>query len=506
MLRFLLISIFILLASTASAQEYTISPGDTIDITVWDRDSLSGSVVVDANGYISLPPPIGSVKVAGLTATEISRILTEKLKEYVKKPTVFVSVTPAQGFTVHVLGEVQMPNFYQIPAGTTLQEAITRAGGFTQLADIKHIRLIQKGKDAGQDDEIQERAVDFTQFVENGELTANPVLEQDDVIIVPRLSKEERAGQTVTIIGAVNSRGVFPLEESAPLVEVLALAGWPSDAADTKNVSILSISDNKNSWKSVDLEAFLADGSVSANPRVSPGEIVFVPRLEMAEEKRAFLVSVVGQVKKAGVYPVTEGARLFDAIYIAGGITDEADINRVTIIHAHLRSPNKVEMDIKKYLVMGDLSQNPQLAEGDTVIVPVSEDAKIVPEINTAYAPSIRVSIIGEVATLGTYRVSPDSSILDVLKLAGGPTTDADLKRVTVIRKQTQGEQRLKVDLEKVLTEGELALLPTLQKDDNIFIPKLKPKRDIWRTIVRTIADISTIVVAYYLITGERYR
>ena len=48
--------------------------------------------------------------------------------------------------------------------------------------------------------------------------------------------------------------------------------------------------------------------------------------------------------------------------------------------------------------------------------------------------------------------------------------------------------------------------MPTLKKDDNIFVPKLKPKREIWRTIMRTIADISTIVVAYYLITGERYR
>ena len=504
--RFLLILIFILLASAASAQEYTISPGDTINITVWERESLSGSVVVDANGYISLPSPIGSVKVNGLTATEISRILTERLKEYVRNPTVFVSVTPAQGFRVHVLGEVQSPNFYQVPEGTSIQEVITRAGGFTQLADIRHIRLIRGEKNAAEDDRIQERTIDFSQFVENGVLTANPVLEQNDVLIVPRLSKAERAGQIVTVIGAVNSRGTFPLEEPTPLIEVLVLAGWPSDVADTKNVSILNISDNKNSWKRVDLKSFLADGTASANPKVSPGEIVFVPRLEIEEQKRTFPVNVVGQVKQAGVYPVTAGTRLFDSIYMAGGITDDAALERVSIIHENPQSPTKVEMDIKKYLVMGDLSQNPQLAEGDTVIVPVSEDVKIVPEIHTTFAPSIRVSIMGEVATPGAYRVSPESSILDVLKLAGGPTADADLKRLTVIREQTEVEQRLKVDLEKVLTEGEFGLMPPLQKDDNIFVPKARPKREIWRTVVRTAADIATIAIAYYLITGKRYR
>ena len=494
------------LAGSIAAQEYAVNPGDTITITVWEKDSLSGVVVVDANGYISLPSPIGSVRVSGLTATEISQLLTERLKEYIRKPTVFVSVTPAQGFTVHILGEVQSPNFYQIPEGTSVQEVITRAGGFTQLADIERIRLLRKDKDAGEGEQTQERIIDFSQFLENGVLAANPVLEPGDVLIVPRLSIAERAGQTVTVIGAVNSRGMFPLEEPASLIEVLALAGWPSDGADTKNVSILNISDSKNSWKRVDLKTFLADGTVSANPKVSPGEIVFVPRLEIEAEKRTLPVSVVGQVKQAGVYPVTEGTRLFDAIYMAGGVTNEAAIDRVTIIHTHPNSPSKVEMNLKNYLTLGDLDHNPQLSEGDTVIVPMSEDATVVPGIHTTFSPNIRVSIMGEVTSPNTYQMSPESSLLDVLKLAGGSTTDADLRRVTVLREQTEGEQRLKVDLEKVLTEGKFALLPPLQKDDDIFVPKSKPKREVWRTIMRTVADISTIVVAYYLITGKRYR
>ena len=486
---------------SVNAQEYTINPGDTITITVWEKDSLSGNVIVDANGYIALPPPIGSVKASGLTATEISQLLTERMKEYVKNPTVFVSVTPVQGFMVHVLGEVQSPNFYQVPEGTSIQEVITRAGGFTQLADMKHIRLMSKGEG----DEIQERVVDFSQFVEDTNLNANPVLKSKDVLIVPRLSRAERAVQTVTVIGAVNSRGTFTVEESTPLIEVLALAGWPSDDADMQNVSILNISDDKPAWKRVNLESFLAGDISSDAPDISPGEIVFVPKLETAEEKPSFPVSVVGQVKQAGVFPITEGTRLFDAIYMAGGITDNASIDNVTIIHTRPNSPVKVEMNLKNYLTLGDLSHNPELMEGDTVIVPMSEDAREVPGIHTTFSPSIRVSIMGEVAKPNTYQMSPDSSMLDVLKLAGGPTADADLKRVTVIREQTEGEQRLKVDMEKVLTEAEFALLPSLQKDDNIFVPRGKEKRQIWRIMVQLAADVATIAIAYYLVTGKRY-
>ena len=139
---------------SAVVQEYTVKPGDTVNVTVLEQDSLSGSIAVDANGYIALLPPIGSVKVVGLTASKISQLITEQLEEYIKNPTVFVSVTPVEGFTVHVLGEVQLPTFYKVPEGTTIQEVITLAGGFTELADLKHVKLIRK-----------EEGVDWEEYV-----------------------------------------------------------------------------------------------------------------------------------------------------------------------------------------------------------------------------------------------------------------------------------------------------------------------------------------------------
>jgi len=462
-------------------------------------------MVVDANGYIALPPPIGNVKVAGLTANDISQLITSRLEEYIKKPTVFVSVTPVQGFTVHVLGEVQTPSFYQAPEGTSIQEVITKAGGFTELADLKHIRLIRKEKDVYRKEQVRENIIDFSRFIENTDLTMNPTLKPNDVLVVPRLSKAERSGQTVTVIGAINSSGTLHLEEPLSLVEVLALAGWPSDEADVQNISILKISNDKHSWKRVNFKSFLTGDTPSANPKVSPGEIVFVPKIEL-EEKRTFSVNVVGQVEKLGVYPVTEGTRLFDAIHMAGGFTDEAAIDKVTIIHSHPQSPiKKVEMNLQNYLMTGDLDSNPLLTEGDTVFVPMSEGARKIPAIHTTFFPSIRVSIIGEVGIPNTYQVSSESSVLDVLKLAGGPTADADLRRVTVIREQTEQEQRLKINLEKVLTEGDFKLLPPLQENDTIFVPKLKPKRNIWGTLVRLAADVSTIAIAYLLVTGKRW-
>ena len=486
------------------ATEYTVKPGDLITVTVWERQTLSGTVTVDTNGNITLPMPIGSVKVAGLTAKQISDLLTERLKEYMVNPTVFVSISPAEGFTVHVLGEVQSPDFIKVPDGTTVQEAITRAGGFTPLADKKHIQLIRKEKDVDGKEIILESIIDFSQFQEFTDRTANPTLKPDDVLIIPRLPKDQRP-KSVNVIGAVAKPGTFDLEEPLPLIEVLALAGGPSDLAVLKDVSILTISNGNYSWTKVNFEGFLTGEDETANPNVSPGETVFVPK-EPKEER--FMVNVVGQVVRPGAYTVTDKSQLFDAIYQAGGFVDEAAIDKVTIIHPHPQSPVKEQVNVKEYLISGDEKYNPPLAEGETIFVPMSEGAKRIPSVHTAFFESMRVTIIGEVARPDMYQVSSSVSVLDVLKLAGGPTSNADLERVTIIRetlKKDEEQQQQTIDLEKVLTEGQFQLLPKLKADDTIFFPRMKPKRNIWGTIVSVARDVSTIVIAYLLITGRRY-
>ena len=518
-LTFITLVCCILLAQIAVAQEeYTAKPDDVITVTVWERQTLSGTVTVDTNGNITLPMPIGSVKVVGLTAKQISDLLTKRLGEYMVNPTVFVSISPAEGFTVHVLGEVKEPNFIKVPDGTTLQEAITRAGGFTPLADKKHLQLIRKEKDADQKEILLENIIDFSQFVEDTDRAANPTLKPGDVLIVPRLPKSERL-KSVNVIGAVAKPGTFDIEEPLPLIEVLALAGGPSDLAVLKEISILTISDGNYSWNKVNFESFLTGADETANPNVSPGETVFVPR--EPKEERPFMVNVLGQVVRPGAYYVTDESRLFDAIYQAGGFVDEAAIDNVTIIHlnfrglSHPRSPVKSQVNVKEYLVSGDERYNPLLAKGDTIFIPMSEGAKRIPSVQTAFFPSIRVTIIGEVARPDIYQVSKEASVLDVLKLAGGPTSDADLERVTVIRqtpdvgeeeqmKRQVGSSRKTVDLEKVLTEGKFQLLPPLKADDTIFVPRLKPKRNIWGAIVKIAADVSTIALAYLLISGKR--
>jgi protein involved in polysaccharide export with SLBB domain len=489
-----IILFIMMLAQVTAPQEYTTKPGDSISVTVWERQSLSGTVIVDPSGNITLPMPVGVISVVGLTSRQISDALLKRLEEYMVNPSIFVSIIPSEGFNVHVLGEVKDPNFIKVPYNTTMQEAISRAGGFTPLSDKKNVLLIRK-----EENKTKEINLNFEKFIENGDRSANPILMADDILIVSRIPKSERF-KYVNVIGAVIKPGVIDLEEPLPLIEILALAGGSADNAILSDISISNTSDNYNSWKHIDLESFLNGKDTTANPIILPGTVVYIPK--EPKEKRPFSINVVGQVANPGSYMMEDDSKVFDAIYKAGGFVDEAAINKLNIIHSNSQSKEEEPVNIIEYLISGDEKHNPRLVKGDIIFVPMLEGAKKIPSIHTAFFPTMRISIIGEVAKPDIYQVSTDASMLDVLKIAGGNTSLADLKGVTIIHETPGQQQRFRVNLKKVLTEGDFHLLPKLKDGDTIFVP-LKSE-SLWRSFVGLVADISIIAVAYLTLTGLR--
>jgi len=503
MINTLMLLLFVLTANGTSVQDYIARPGDSISITVWEQNTLSGIVLVDSNGNISLPMPIGSFSVAGLASKQISDIIIERIKEYIVNPTVFVYIIPAEGFIIHVTGEVQRPGFVKVPAGTTIQEAIGMMNGFTPLADKKNILLIRKKNetDVSAEAETIQQVLNFELFIEKTDRSANPYLKSGDVIIVPRLPKEERI-KYINVIGAVIKPGTFETEEPLPLIDVISQVGGLSDIAIPEHISILSKSNEGDyRWKEVNFASFLIGKNPNANPIVELGDTVFIqgePR-----DKKPFLINVIGQVVRPGTYPVTDESRLIDAIYTAGGFVDEAAIERVTIIRGD--SKKEEQVNVKQYLISSDEEYNPLLDKGDTIFVPMMEGSKRISSVHSAFLSTMRVSIIGEVTKPDTYQVSTEVSVLDVLKMAGGHTSQADLGKITIIHETAKSNKpQQNVNLKKVLTKGEFGLLPKLEDGDTIFVPR-KPERTIWGTIVKTASEISTVAIAYLIITGKRY-
>lgn len=481
---------------------YTVGPGDVLYISVWGDEKISGQVTVGPDGTIMLPQPVGAVYVNHMTADEITELLTREMGKYLRQPVVSVSIRSFQGFVIHVLGQVKLPSFYQIPEGTSLQEAITQAGGFTELADRSSIVLYRKN-----DESVEKREIDFLQFLEQNDMENNPVLKTDDVVVVPGITTNERLNQLVTVFGEVANPGTYNLDEPMSIMDVLMLAGGSLRSASLRDVVIYSRSvEGKDAYRYVDIEAMFTEtgDSAPAMPIVSPGEALFVPNISL-DEKLSFPVNVAGQVVKQGSYQVIDGMRLMDAIFLAGGFAAEASIDNIVLIREEQNSSTVFSLSLRSYLTEGDMEVNPVLHERDTIVVPMIETSRGVSPVQMAFSASVSVSVIGEVGKPGVYQIPTESNLLDAITQAGGPTGNADLERVMVIRgEKSEMGQRLLVDLEEVVVEGKFELLPAMFSGDIVLIPKEREKRDWWKTFIGAARDVTVILSLFWYFTRIR--
>jgi polysaccharide export outer membrane protein len=128
-----------------AAAEPPASPvvvGDILEITVFaggeKQEEFTSTVA--SSGTITCPL-LGETKVAGLTTDEISKQLRALLaRDYFVDPQVLVSVKE-HGGQVYVTGEVKQPGAYGIRDGLTVLHACLLAGGFTDFASLRQVKL-----------------------------------------------------------------------------------------------------------------------------------------------------------------------------------------------------------------------------------------------------------------------------------------------------------------------------------------------------------------------------
>lgn len=170
------------LAGAALCDEYKIETGDLLLITVYGQDDLTTKVRV-TKGEISFPL-IGNVKAEGLTVAQLGKTVETMLeKDYLVNPKVNVVIEEYLPRKIFVLGAVEKPGAYELPANkpTTAIEAIAMASGFSKVADQNGTKVIRKTPD-GKEETIRVKAGDITQ---KGQKDKDVVVQPNDVVFVP---------------------------------------------------------------------------------------------------------------------------------------------------------------------------------------------------------------------------------------------------------------------------------------------------------------------------------
>ncbi len=127
----------------AAADNYRVSPGDIVQVSVFQEKDLTSSYRVMADGTISMPL-IGSVRVAGMPSSAASAAIRARLLDgYLVDPQVTLRVIGYAKMRFTVLGQVATPKSLSVPANEklTLLQAIAMAGGPTRLANQRKVTV-----------------------------------------------------------------------------------------------------------------------------------------------------------------------------------------------------------------------------------------------------------------------------------------------------------------------------------------------------------------------------
>lgn len=122
---------------------YRLSSQDVIKVAVFREDELTTTARIAEDGTIKMPL-IGSVKVSGRSVNEAASVIEAALgKDYLMHPQVSVSVTEFSKRRFTVMGQVQKPGAYEMPASESIDviAAIGMAGGYTRSANVNRITV-----------------------------------------------------------------------------------------------------------------------------------------------------------------------------------------------------------------------------------------------------------------------------------------------------------------------------------------------------------------------------
>jgi polysaccharide export outer membrane protein len=209
-------------------------------------------------------------------------------------------------------------------------------------------------------------------------LTAEQLREEIQTKLAPyvrepmvSVSVTETFNQPVSVLGAVNTPGVYQLAGAKTLMDVLALAGGlRSDAGNTIRVTRVKADSDKSEPEftvtEVRIRALLDAVDPNDNIFIRPRDVISVPRADM--------VYVIGEVEKAGGFVLNEqeSVSVLQALSLAGGLSPIASPQSSKILRSTSAGVARAEIQVDLKRILGGRTPDVPLLPGDILFIPTS--------------------------------------------------------------------------------------------------------------------------------------
>ncbi|UKK49263.1 SLBB domain-containing protein [Prevotella sp. E9-3] len=389
----------------ATPQNYTLGPGDVVNIDIWGASQKSFNETISPDGTITISE-WGVISLGGLTVDKAKNKIRRELGAHYESSQIDLTLGQTRSITISVMGEVLVPGTYTMSAFATVYNALYMAGGPNEIGTLRNVKIYRKGHLIS--------TVDVYDFLLNGKLSGEVRLEDNDIITVSPYEA------LVLIEGKVKRPMYYEMKKGETAATIIQYAGGFTGDAYTKAISVKRKTEPQLSVFSIgefDLSQFkLMDEDV-----ISIGATL---------NRYQNMVQVKGAVFRPGMYQIGNNITTVKTLVeAAAGLTEGAIAQ-----HAILE---RLNADRTLKIVSVNISG---ILNGTVADVPLCNEDVLIIGSNDKRNNNRTVTIHGEVLNPGKYKYADDETIEDLIIRAGGPTEAATYKKIDVARRVVDPE------------------------------------------------------------------
>ena len=425
-------------------QDYLITPGDEIALTIWGSVDADLRLTVDRAGRLNIPR-VGSVLVAGVRYGDLPSLLNQRVAQVFRNFQLSVSLGQLRSIRIYVTGFTTKPGSYTVSSLSTVVNGLMRAGGPSAAGTFRNIELRRAGKLVS--------TLDLYDLLIKGDRTGDRVLQPEDVIHIGAV------GTQTAVIGSVNKPAIFELKKGETVNDVLRMAGGLTAVADRGRLSVERLDER--------IGARVAQLRLPEDLKQTPanGDVLrafSAVEATLPQDKQNKRVRIEGEVARPGDYILPPNSSITDAIRVAGGLTPNAyvfgtEFSRESVRQTQQENYERALRDLETEFAKKTSTQRALTADEATaqatqstgasrlierlravrptgrIVLQLDPNAAQLPELvvesgDRIFVPAVptTVGVFGSVFNGGSYLYSGERKVTDYVKLAGGPTRGAD--------------------------------------------------------------------------------
>lgn len=391
----------------ATPQNYRLGPGDEVVIDIWGANEDHLRQTISPEGRIMISQ-IGPIYLNGMTIAEANKHIRDAFASKYsgiggEDPDSDINVTLGQVRTIqiNIMGEVAVPGTYRLSPFSTVFHALYKANGINDLGTMRDIQLVRNNR--------IEKHIDIYDYLFEGKQDGNIRLQEGDVIIVPPYSS------LVSIDGNVKRPMYYEMSPEETISDLIEYAGGFTGDAYTEQIRLARQTGREN-------ELFNIANADFDSYRLANGDIVSVGTIL---DRYANRVELKGSVFRPGMYALSSDLNTVkDLVNAAEGLMEDAYTTRVIL---YREGPNLqlevIPLDLGA--IMNGTAPDVALRRNDMIVIPSIEEME----------DRGVLTISGMVARPGTFPYADNTTIEDLIVMAGGLIRGASTARLDVSRR-----------------------------------------------------------------------